>query len=117
MKRIFHFCNRWIKDLRFNFKDYRFVRMEIVDSSIDNNQAKVTFRQLAIRKTDNVMYPTQEVSLLIKAESGQWLYEKGDVTRPPAEVAMTMMETWPEMMGIELVPNLGDVKDPEKSSE
>ena len=103
--------------MRFNFKDYRFVRTEIVDSSIDQNQAKVTFRQLAIRKTDNVMYPTQEVSSLVKAESGQWLYVKGDVTRPPSEVAMTIMETWPEMMGIELVPNLSGSEDPESSLE
>ena len=82
--------------------------MEVVDVQIEQNNAFITFHQLAIRKSDNVMYPTQEVSTLVRADSGQWLYEKGDVTRPPADVAMKMMETWPELMGIELVPNLGD---------
>lgn len=96
---------RWIKDLKFNFKDYRFVRMEVVSSqsadpllpgsststgslTVPLETAEVTFRQLAIRKGDNVMYPTEETSSLVRGEGGEWLYVSGVVTRPPSEVSV-----------------------------
>jgi hypothetical protein len=97
-----------MKDLRFNFKDYFMVKMELVDVQESTTQAEVTFRQLAIRKNDNTMYPTEEVSTLLKSESGVWTYEKGVVVRPPVEISQVMMESWPELMGMQLLPNADD---------
>lgn len=99
---------RWAKDLRFNFKDYHFVRMEVVSSEEETaDRALVVFRQLAIRKGDNTMYPTEERSTVIRTstQGGGWLYEKGEVVRPPIDVAQVMMETWPALVGLELMPN------------
>lgn len=95
---------RWAKSIRSNMLDqYRYVRME-VDSMVTSEngvEASVKWRHLAIRKGDNLMFPIEEVSALLKTE-GKWTYVKGDVVRPDPEMSQVMMSDWPAMIGLEL---------------
>ena len=95
---------RWAKSIKTNMIDeYTYVRMEIDNIEIDTNDidASVTWRHLAIRKTDNVMYPIEEKSVLSLAD-GVWSYVKGEVTRPNPEFSQAMMNDWPAKVGLEL---------------
>ena len=99
--------NSWKKDLyRTMTRDYFYVKMEFVSQEFINEyEAKVTFRQLAVRKSDNVLYPVEEVSLLrrektIDGSKGPWKYVKGEVLRPPSDVTRDMTTQWPSDMGM-----------------
>ena len=114
---------KWVKDLKFNFKDYHMVKMEIdCEEDIgDKESATVTYRQLAIRIADNVMFPTQETSHLVLSPANgegkrQWRYVRGDVARPSSELASVMMETWPGLVGLELKPGMADVGTPKRNA-
>ena len=102
---------RWTKSIKSNMIDqYQYVRMEIDSVTVHENgiEATVTWRHLAIRKGDNVMYPIEEVSALAKLD-GTWSYVKGEVMRPSPEQSQAMMNDWPLMMGLEL--KVEDVKE------
>ena len=91
---------------------YRYVRME-VDSMVTSEngvEASVKWRHLAIRKGDNLMFPIEEVSALLKTE-GKWTYVKGDVVRPDPEMSQVMMSDWPAMIGLELKVDEEKAKD------
>jgi SEC-C motif-containing protein len=105
---------RWVKDLRFNFINFHMIRMEVVNSQVHAKNAQVTFRQLSIRKDDNLMYPTEETSTLVMSSEGVWLYEKGDVQRPTPEIAQEMMEKWPDLSGLELMMPQKETGKPRK---
>lgn len=96
---------KWIKDVRKNMIDsFAYVRMEIdgVESdAADAARAVVSYRHLAIKKADNIMYPILEKAFLIKTD-GVWYYEKGEVMRPEAEQSQTMMNEWPALAGLQL---------------
>lgn len=95
---------RWAKSIRSNMLDqYRYIRMEVDSIVISESglDASVKWRHLAIRKEDNLMFPIEEVSALIKAEE-KWTYVKGDVVRPDPELSQIMMTDWPAMIGLEL---------------
>lgn len=94
---------RWAKSIKSNMIDeYRYVRMEIDSVSYSgDNEASVNWRHLAIRKADNVMYPIEELSTIVKAK-GVWSYVSGVVSRPSTELSQAMMNDWPPMMGLEL---------------
>lgn len=96
---------KWIKDVRKNMIDsFAYVRMEIddiQDDAADAARTVVSYRHLAIKKADNVMYPILEKAFLIKTD-GVWFYEKGEVMRPEAEQSQKMMEEWPILAGLQL---------------
>jgi hypothetical protein len=77
--------------------------MEVDSMVIGENgvDASVKWRHLAIRKGDNLMFPIEEVSALLKTED-KWTYVKGDVVRPDPEMSQVMMSDWPAMIGLEL---------------
>ena len=95
---------RWTKSIKSNMIDqYQYVRMEIDSVNVHENgiEASVSWRHLAIRKGDNLMYPIEEVSALAKLDD-TWSYVKGEVMRPSPELSQTMMNDWPPLMGLEL---------------
>ena len=74
----------------------------------DDNHVDVTWRHLAVRHTDNVMFPIEEVSKLEKVEGNKWLYMSGEVRRPKTEVSAEMVEKWPGLVGMELKPKVNE---------
>ena len=99
---------KWEKDIRKNMLDqFVYVKMEIdgTDTVVeggDNDRMTVQYRHLAIKKSDNTMYPISETALCQKKD-GQWLFTKSDVVRPLPEQAKVMMEEWPVAAGLKLV--------------
>ena len=72
---------RWTKSIRSSIiTDYYQCRMEVVSSEVSDTSAKILWRHLAIRKADNVMYPIEETSTLVKS-GDKWYYESGVVQR------------------------------------
>ena len=53
-------------------------------------KVNVTWYHLAIGQKDNVQYPVEEESTLVK-EDGNWKYESATVRRPPFEKSNEMM--------------------------
>jgi uncharacterized protein YchJ len=95
---------RWAKSIRSTMiNEYFYTRHEIdaVDSS--GESIVVTWRHLAIRKSDNVMYPIKETSFLEKID-GKYFYVKGEVIRPSPEESSSMTSTWPDLVGLVLKP-------------
>ena len=99
----------WKKDLYKSMtKDYVYVKMELVNQEfVSEFEAKVTFRQLAVRKADNVLYPVEEISILRRKKTddgskGAWQYVNGNVIRPPSDITRTMSQDWPTEMGLKL---------------
>ena len=96
-------------------EEFAYVRMEILSESLDAecaDVATVMFRQLAVRRTDNVMYPVEERSTVVKNEEGEWEYVLGEVTRPAPDVGQEMMQSWPDMVGMKMTP-MTDLEDPQ----
>jgi SEC-C motif domain protein len=104
---------RWTKSIKSNMiEQYQYVRMEIDSVNVNENglEATVSWRHLAIRIADNVMYPIEEISALANLD-GTWSYVKGDVKRPTPEQSQTMMNDWPPLMGLEL-----KIEDPKEDT-
>ena len=97
---------KWEKDIRKNMLDmFVYVKMEIDGTDTvegDSDRMTVQYRHLAIKKTDNTMFPISETALCQKID-GQWLYSKSDVARPLPEQAKVMMEDWPVQAGLKLI--------------
>jgi uncharacterized protein YchJ len=97
---------RWGRDITSSvIKDYFFVKVEVDSEALDageENVATVVFRHLAIQKGSNVMYPIQERATLVRDDGVVWKYVMGEVSRPPAEAAQSMMQRWPEERGMTL---------------
>jgi hypothetical protein len=83
--------------------EYVYVRMEVDSVQEDANEISITWRHLAIRRSDNVMYPIKETSKLEKVEN-KYLYIKGEVMRPTPEEVEAMTKSWPSLAGLELKP-------------
>lgn len=96
---------KWMKDIRKNMVDsYYYVRMQVDDVAMlnsDETKAIVTFRHLAIKKSDNVMYPVLEKATCVKV-NGVWKYERSETMRPEPEQSQIMMEEWPLLSGIKI---------------
>ena len=97
---------KWEKDIRKNMIDmFVYIKMEVDGTDIvegDSDRMTVQYRHLAIKKSDNTMYPISETALCQKKD-GQWLYSKSDVVRPLPEQAKVMMEDWPVQAGLKLI--------------
>lgn len=105
---------RWARNIRSTMtNDYIYTRYEIdsIDSTSESPHTIVTWRHLAIRKVDNVMYPIKESSVLEKVED-KWFYIKGNVSRPNENEISDMTSSWPALVGLELkernINNLGE---------
>ena len=95
--------------IAFLFIGYAYTKFEIDEvQHIDENHVNVTWRHLAVRHADNVMFPIEEVSKLEKVQGDKWLYISGDVRRPKTEVSSEMVEKWPSMVGMELKPKVSE---------
>jgi uncharacterized protein YchJ len=98
--------SRWIRDLRRNMVDaYTYVWMEVdsVVEEVPNERAIVSFRHLAIRSSDDIMFPIAETATVVKV-SGRWLFESTQVSRPDPDTAGAMMKDWPALGGYEFKP-------------
>ena len=95
---------RWARSIRAGMiAEYFYTRFHIdnIEIQSDNLNAVVTWRHLAIRKLDNVMYPIKEVSHLERVNDS-WFYIKGEVMRPGQTEIEEMTSTWPEQVGLKL---------------
>lgn len=105
---------KWVRDVKKNMIDsFAYVRMEIdgvEHNAEDSSRAVVSYRHLAIKKSDNVMYPILEKAYVVKT-NGVWKYERGEVMRPDAEEGQRMMEEWPLLAGLELKKIAGSAED------
>jgi len=92
---------KWKKDLRANMIDnYQYIKIEVVSVNyLKDDQAEVTQRFLAIDR-DGIRYPIEETSFVEKNKvDNLWYYIRGNVHRPPADVA-PFMNDWPQEVGI-----------------
>ena len=101
--------SRWKRSIKATMTDgYTYTRLEIDDvTKVDENHVDVTWRHLAIRQADNVMYPIEETSKLEKVDT-RWMYVSGEVRRPKTEVSAEMVEKWPALVGLQLKPLVND---------